>query len=177
MSPKKFIIFGIPGSGKSTFALHLNELTQLSLYHLDRYFFVEGWKERKYEDFLEIQANLVKQESWIIDGNAIKSLEMRYSQAHIVLYFRFNRLLCLYRIFKRLIFKDHRISDRAEGCSECIRFLLIRYLWGFNERVRTTIGELQEKYPHVQFYEFHCQRDLNAFLDKIKEISTCSERS
>ncbi|MEZ5315620.1 MAG: GNAT family N-acetyltransferase [Chlamydiales bacterium] len=169
MLTKKIMIFGIPGSGKSTFALHLSEILQLPLHHLDRYFFIEGWKERKYEDFLEIQTNLVKQESWIIDGNAIKSLELRYSQAHMVLYFRFNRLLCLYRIFKRLVFKDHRISDRAEGCSECIRFRLIRYLWGFNERVRMTIGELQEKYPHVQFYEFHYQRDLSAFLDKMKQ--------
>ncbi len=108
------MIFGIPGSGKSTFALHLSEVMQLPLYHLDRYFFIEEWQERKYEDFLTIQANLVQQESWIIDGNATKSLEMRYSQANIVLYFRFNRLLCLYRIFKQLVFKDHRISYRAE---------------------------------------------------------------
>jgi hypothetical protein len=89
----------------------------------------------------------------------------------MVLYFRFNRLLCLYRIFKRLVFKDHRISDRAEGCSECIRLRLIRYLWGFDKRVRTTIVKLQEKYPHVQFYEFHGQKDLNVFLEKMKETS------
>ncbi len=53
--------------------------------------------------------------------------------------------------------------------SECVRLLLIRYLWGFDKRVRKTITELQEKYPHVQFYELHDQEDLNVFLEKMKK--------
>ena len=109
--PKRIMIFGIPGSGKSFFAVWLGELLDIPVEHLDRSFYVDNWVERDYDQFLHIQEELIKKERWIIDGNAIKSLEMRFKTADVVLYFRFNRLLCLWRIFKRLL--DHRISDRA----------------------------------------------------------------
>lgn len=99
LSPKRIMIFGIPGSGKSTFSLKLSRLLNLPLFHLDKYFFVRGWKEGNYEEFLQIQRGLVDQDSWVIDGNATKSFEMRFSRADTVIYFRFNRILCLWRIF------------------------------------------------------------------------------
>jgi adenylate kinase family enzyme len=113
---------------------------------------------------LYIQNGLVEKEAWIIDGNAIRSLEMRFSRADTVLYFRFNRLLCLWRIFKRLFFKDHRISDKADGCSERVRMRLIRYLWTFDERVAITIQDLRIRYPQANFYEIRDEKDLQKFL-------------
>ena len=124
---KRIMIFGIPGSGKSTFSLYLSDLLNLPVEHLDKSFFVENWIERDYEDFLRIQENFVNKDSWIIDGNATRSLEIRFKRADVALYFRFNRLLCLWRLFKRRINKNSRIFDRAEGCSEQIRWKLIRY--------------------------------------------------
>lgn len=135
LSPKRIMIFGIPGSGKSTFASQLSQRLGLPLFHLDKYFFTRDWKERDYDEFLNIQKELVEKESWIIDGNATRSFEMRFSRAEIVLYFRFNRLLCLWRIFKRLTCKDPHISDRAEGCLENVSLRLIQYLWGFDNCV------------------------------------------
>ena len=101
---KKIMIFGIPGSGKSTFSALLAVLLHIPLYHLDRYFYTQRWKERAYNEFLAIQESFVEKESWIIDGNATRSLEIRFKKADVVLYFRFNRLLCLWRIFKRRVF-------------------------------------------------------------------------
>ncbi len=156
------MIFGIPGSGKSTFAARLSKQYNLPVFHLDKYFFTKNWQERDYSEFLEIQQSFVEQDSWIIDGNATRSLEMRFSRAHLVFYFRFNRILCLWRIFKRLMRKDHQISDRAEGCSENIRFRLIRYLWGFDQRVRKNVASLRAKYPHAIFYELRTKKDLES---------------
>ena len=36
---------------------------------------------------------------WIIDGNGMRTLEMRYQEADIAIYHRLSRFLCLYRIF------------------------------------------------------------------------------
>lgn len=164
--PKRIMIFGIPGSGKSFFAVWLGEQLDIPVEHLDRYFYVDNWVERDYDQFLHIQEELIKKERWIIDGNAIKSFEMRFKTADVVLYFRFNRLLCLWRIFKRLL--DHRISDRADGCLENVRWRLVRYLWRFNERVRQSIQEMQAKYPHVLFYELRNQQDIRNFMQKYR---------
>lgn len=169
-NPRKILIFGIPGSGKSTFAILLGKSLQLPVLHLDKYFFTKGWKERNYEEFLQIQRELVGEEAWIIDGNATKSLEMRYSQADLVLYFKFNRLLCLWRIFKRSLFKHSHLSDLPEGCSKNVRFRLIRYLFGFPSRVKKNLQELKLKYPHAVFYELNSKYDLSILFKKISEL-------
>lgn len=163
------MIFGIPGSGKSTFALKLSRLLNLPLFHLDKYFFISGWEERNYEEFLQIQKGFVDQDSWVIDGNSTRSFEMRFSKADTVIYFRLNRILCLWRIFKRLIHKHPHISDRAEGCTENISFRLIKYLWGFPQRVKLSIEELRLKYPEAKFYEFKNDKQALSFLNTLKK--------
>ncbi len=160
----RIMIFGIPGSGKSTFAKELGQALDLPVHHLDKYFFIENWQERPHADFLEIQQNLVNKSHWIIDGNATKSFEMRFSRAELVFYFRFNRFLCLYRIIKRLIFKNPDIPDRAPGCTERLRLKLIRYLWGFNNRVEKSIQTLKERYPNTVFKEIKNKNDLRSLI-------------
>lgn len=165
------MIFGRPGSGKSTFALRLGRCLNLPVEHLDRYFFIENWVERNYEEFLQIQDSLVKKEGWIIDGNSCRSLEMRFQKADMALYFHMGRLLCLWRIFKRIFSKKREILDRAEGCSERVSFRLVRYLWTFDERVKIPIQELRKKYPKVQFFEFRSPKEVEQFF---KELKRCS---
>jgi len=172
--PKKIMIFGIPGSGKSTFASQISHLLNLPLFHLDKYFFVGNWEKRNYEEFLQIQKEFVDQDSWVIDGNASRSLEMRFSRADTVIYFRFNRLLCLWRIFRRLMTKDPHISDRAEGCEEVISLHFIKYLWTFPQRVASSIAQLRIKYPEAKFYELHNDKQTKAFLNSLKKSNKYS---
>jgi adenylate kinase family enzyme len=164
MPYKRIMVFGLPGSGKSTFATTLSKLTSFPVYHLDRYFFIGNWVERDYQEFLCIQRTLVARNEWIIDGNSMKSLEMRYSRADVAVYFRYPRSICLWRIFKRFVSPNHHIETRPEGCSEKIRIKLISYLWHFNARYRAMIEELRKKYPNVIFYEIRNDRDLQKIL-------------
>ena len=103
------MIFGRSGSGKSTFAHDLHKITGLPLYHLDKYFFTRNWVERDKQEFLDIQQSIVDTHFWIIDGNSIKSLEMRYRRADLVLYLNFPRWLCYIRVFKRIF--DNFLSN------------------------------------------------------------------
>ena len=107
------MIFGRPGSGKSTFTNALHKTTGLPLHHLDKHFFTKNWIERDTQEFLKIQQSIVDTNSWIIDGNSIKSLEMRYRRADLVLYLNFPRWLCYIRVFKRIFDKSIEIDDRA----------------------------------------------------------------
>lgn len=165
----RIYIFGRPGSGKSTFALKLRNYTNLPLYHLDKYFYIANWIKRDYQEFLSIQQNIVNQKNWIIDGNSLQSLEMRYSKADLCLYFNYSRWLCLLRLFKRQFFKDPAIKDRAEGCAEKTSWNLIKYMWTFeyrlDKRIIKQITDLKIKYPHVKFIEICNDKDLKKISD------------
>lgn len=155
------MIFGRPGSGKSTFALKLSEKLHLPVYHLDKYFYERNWKERNYQEFIDIQQSIINKEKWIIDGNSIKSLEMRFQQAQIALFINFPRWRCYWRIVKRLFKKNPRIDDRAKGCKETIRMSLLRYMWYYDQRVTNQLIYLKKSYPNVVFHEIRSNNDLD----------------
>ena len=95
---KKILMFGVPGAGKTSFAIELSELLGYKLYHLDHFFFVEGnsWKERPKHEFLLEQEKMFKYEKWILDGNCMDSLELRFKEADLILYFAPNSMLCFF---------------------------------------------------------------------------------
>ena len=170
MTHQRIMIFGLPGSGKSTFAAKLAHQSRLPLYHLDRHFFVENWVEQNPDDFLNIQRLLVNQDEWIIDGNAIRSLEIRYSRATMALYFCFSRPLCLSRLLKRRFFKNESIQDRAEGCYERLPSHLIKYMWIYDRQVVPLLAPLQKRYPQVVFHKIRSAQDLKKILKLLLSV-------
>ncbi len=157
---KRIMIMGRSGSGKSTFAYELHQKTGFPLYHLDKFFFQDYWEERNYEEFIAIQQGLVDQEQWIIDGNSTKSFEMRYKCADVCLYLNFPRTLCYWRVFKRLIYKEVSIDDRADNCREKVSWSLLKYMWGFENRVDPILNLLKQNYPDVRFIEINSDTAL-----------------
>lgn len=160
----RICIFGRPGSGKSTFAFKLHQKIGLPVYYLDQFYFKENWAKSDYQQFLAMQHDIVDQNQWIIDGNCLKSLQIRYERADIVLYFNYFRLVCLFRLIKRLFSKDLAIKDRALGCKEALRWDLFAYMWRYEERmnyrVLNLISELRAQYPQVKFIEIHNDKEL-----------------
>jgi len=86
---------------------------------------------------------------------------MRMKRADLVIYFNFPKLICAYRIFKRFFNPNKSFDDRAPGCKEKVRFPLLKYIWGFEERVAEDIKTLKERYPQAVFKEIRCDNDLN----------------
>jgi adenylate kinase family enzyme len=164
--PSKIMIFGRPGGGKSTFARILSTLTNIPVHHLDRHFYLPNWVERNYQEFLDIQQSIVETDRWIIDGNNTKSLETRYKNADLVLYFNYPKLTCYWRVLKRFLTKKENSEDRAFGCSENIRWCLLKYMWHFEERVKFQLTKFQKEYPKVQFVEIRSDDDLKIVKKK-----------
>jgi hypothetical protein len=166
----RITLFGRPGSGKSTFGVKLSTLLNIPIYHLDRYFFIENWLKRDYQQFLDIQQEIVNQDRWIIDGNSIQSLEMRWAQSDLVLYFNYPRHVCYWRIFKRFFTKDITILDRPDNTKEIITFSFLTYIWNMEKRVAEPIRLLKAKYPHILLIEINNDNDLKKIETIIQSI-------
>ncbi len=165
----RIALFGRPGSGKSTFGAKLSTQFNIPIYHLDRYFFIENWIRRDYEKFLAIQKDIVQKDQWIIDGNSLQSLEMRWANSDLVIYFNYPRSICYWRIFKRFFTKDKSILDRPDNTKEIITFSFLTYIWNMEQRVAEPIATLSTKYPHVKFVEVKNDNELQS-LEKMLTV-------
>jgi adenylate kinase family enzyme len=162
---KRIAVIGLPGSGKSTFATKLGKILNVPVHHLDKHMF-DGKKKRDKQEFLSVKAALLKEEFWIIEGCSFSTLEMRFARADTIIYFHLPRLLCIWRVCRRLFTFDSKIADT--GCLKGINWKLIKYIWNFDRDKRQSIEALRQRYPNVEFLIFHDSQDPDNYLEKLK---------
>lgn len=92
---RKVIVIGCPGAGKSTFARKLRDATNLPLYYLDMLWHKEDKTNISREEF-DIKLNdILKKDKWIIDGNYLRTLEMRLKECDTVFLLDYPLEVCL----------------------------------------------------------------------------------
>ncbi len=161
---KRIVIMGLPGAGKSTFSAKLGKFLKVPVHHLDAHMFLPGGIKRDKEDFIAIQKQILKEPSWIIEGCALSTMELRLSKATACIDFNLSRFLCIWRIFKRLFVHDHTLQDTAEGCSKVFTWEMIKYIWNFDRKKRKEIMSLQQKYPQVDYVTFKNSKEADRYL-------------
>ncbi len=83
---QKVIIIGCPGAGKSFFARSLRNKTNLPLYYLDMIWHNPDKTTVSHEDFDNKLRAILERERWIIDGNYMRTLEMRLKMCDCVFF-------------------------------------------------------------------------------------------
>lgn len=174
---RRIVIIGLPGSGKSTFAVRLGKALGLAVHHLDKHMFVAGGKKRNKQEFIAVQQEMLDQEGWIIEGCSTSTFEMRFARAETVLYFRPSRLLCLWRALKRRLAPDPTLCDTAEGCSKVFTWEMVKYTWNFDRDKKALIASLMEKYPHLQMRTFASCKEIEDYLEAVCRESLFHPRS
>lgn len=92
---RKVIVIGCPGAGKSTFARKLRDATNLPLYYLDMLWHKEDKTNISREEFDTKLNDILKKDKWIIDGNYLRTLEMRLKECDTVFLLDYPLEVCL----------------------------------------------------------------------------------
>lgn len=79
--PKRIAIIGLPGSGKSTFAIELGKVLCVPVHHLDQHMFEPNGKKKDKKELLAIEQAMVNEESWIVKDNATSRSLLTYANA------------------------------------------------------------------------------------------------
>lgn len=158
---QKILIVGLPGSGKSTFAVKLGARLGVKVHHLDTAMFTPEGVKRPKSEYLFLQETMLAKEKWIIEGCALSTLPMRYPLADVVIYFKFSRAVCLYRMIKRYLLQEVIPGDTQD---KVLYWELIKYTWNFSRDKEAVIEELRAVNPHVEFRLVTCQKEANALL-------------
>ena len=158
---RRILVIGCPGSGKSAFARALRAAVGLPLRHLDKLYWNMDGTHVSREVFRARLAYVLRQPSWIIDGNYGSTLAWRLQFCDTVLFLDYPLEVCLDGIRER---KGQPRSDMPclmpEGESE--KFLtVVREFYSAN---RSAVMGLLRAYPDKTTVIFQSRAEAAAFL-------------
>lgn len=161
---KKVIVLGNNGSGKSYFSKRLAEKTKLPLIHLDLLYWLENWEHPCREQWIDIQKNVMKGDSWILDGMYISTFEMRFMEAEVVYFLDIDKNICLESVKQR---EEEKRTDFPTYLSKNQEQfdILINGLIEFEEKRKPRIIEMHNKYPNKDFIVFKTRDEMNDYLN------------
>ena len=167
---KKVLVIGSGGAGKSTFSRRLGELTGIEVIHLDKIHWRPNWTEPSKEEWREIVENSLQGEAWIMDGNYSGTIEMRIAASDTVIFLDLPRVVCVYRILKRVALSHGKTRpDMADGCREQFDRKFIKWVWDYATRSKPKIENLLEKYQNEKtIIRLRSKREVEEFLAKLQ---------
>lgn len=146
---QKILIIGSGGAGKSTFARRLGDKTGLEVIHLDQLYWQPNWVETPKDEWQEIVKEILEGDSWILDGNFGGTMEMRIAACDTVFFLEMPRIVCVYRILKRVTkYRNKSRPDMANGCNEKIDFKFFGWIWNFEQTTKPRIEKLLKKFQN-----------------------------
>ena len=153
----RILVMGSPGSGKSTFARRLSDISGIPVVSLDALFWKPGWIECERGEFRERVTDAARQPRWIMDGNYTSHLvELRRDASDTVIWFDLPRSTCMLGVLTRVATSYGRVrTEMAKGCPERVDPKFLRYVWTFREQQRPRLlvyfGEMRPDQSLVCF--------------------------
>ncbi len=87
----RIMVIGSGGAGKSTLSRQLGEILSIDVIHLDQFYWKSGWVGTEMAEFREETEKIIRNTSWVIDGNYSPTLSSRLTYADTVIYLDFPR--------------------------------------------------------------------------------------
>ena len=162
---KKVIVIGCPGSGKTTFAIKLNKLTELPLFHLDAIWHKPDKTHIPREEFDKRASEIFATPEWIIDGNYSRTIETRIQHCDTVFLFDLPTEICIQGATER-IGKGHYDLPWLE--TE-VDHEFMQFIKDFPRTTLPKIYELIEKYKsEKQIIIFKSREETDDYLKGIQ---------
>lgn len=160
---KRIMIIGCPGSGKSTFSKKLHAKTSIPLYHLDNLYWNADQTTVPKAVFLRRLTEILKEDSFILDGNYASTMELRMASCDTVFFLDYPLDICLDGIKER---KGKRRSDMPWiESEEDLEF--IEFIKNFSKESRPKILSLLLEYPDKEIFVFKTRAEGDAFLEQL----------
>lgn len=145
----KIIIIGCPGSGKSTLSKQLSDILNIEVIHLDKIYWKPFWVNITKEEFDEKLDEILKLNSFIIDGNYHRTIKQRLEKSDLVIYLDYPSEICIQSYITRV--KEKSIKEFiTENCIEEIDEEFLQYISSYNEKYKKSnyqkIYESNKKY-------------------------------
>ena len=138
----KIIVIGCPGAGKSTFSRQFSKLTHIPLYYLDML-----WHK------------------WIIDGNYLRTLELRIKECDTVFLLDYPLDVCLFGVRSRIGKEREDMPWIEEEFDEEFK----QWIIDFSKDQLPQIYNLIKKYQNnKEIHIFYSRKQAQQYLENFK---------
>jgi adenylate kinase family enzyme len=180
LAMRKVAVFGNAGAGKSALARRLAELTGLPLYPLDIIQFRGGYRPAEkdggkvpQEEYLQIHADLLKQDRWIIDGyGTVASSWERFDAADTLVYIDLPVLTHYLWVTKRLVKGIFRNPPGWPENTPVLSSTLDSYkvVWLCHRRLTPKYRQLvADASPAKRVHHLRSPAEIEAFLQAVRQ--------
>ena len=160
---KRVIVIGSPGAGKSTFSRKLRDKTGLPLHYLDMIWHLPDRTTISTQEFDSKLADILKTESWIIDGNYGRTIEMRMKCCDTVFLLDYPLDVCLEGARSRVGVQREEIPWVEEELDEEFK----QWIIDFPKTKLPQIYQLLEQYGEgKEIHIFRSRDDAEEYLRK-----------
>lgn len=164
---KKITIIGNPGAGKSTLARQLGDKLNIPVYHMDSLYWKPNWQPSEDTKLIQKHDEILKQDSWIIDGNYSATLPKRFADADTIIFLNYSTLRTLYGITKRRIqYRNRTRPDMAEGCHERLNLDFIRWTKDYNKNKAPKMYKRLANLTNKDIHIFKNRKQLTDWLQQ-----------
>jgi adenylate kinase family enzyme len=164
-APRRIVILGCAGTGKTRLARRLGEQLAVPVIDLDRV-----WASSAVSgDLALFRAAMTEAHAspaWVSDGNfALASFDIRLPRAELIVWLEHPRWLCLWRAAARVLWSNdfHRPADLRK---------VVAFIWKFDQINRPRIeAERLRHGPDVAIRRLARDRQVAAFLESASRRS------
>lgn len=168
---QRVMIIGGSGSGKSTVARRLGNITSLPVIHIDKLFWLPEWVERPKAERDRLMREAIAAERWIFDGNYSSTFDERAARADTIVFLDIATARRIARVVWRTAIHFGRSRpDMTEGCPERLNAdyldFVVNWVAGYNRRgARAKALALLEGSPRqATVHHLTSPRDVERFL-------------
>jgi adenylate kinase family enzyme len=173
---QRVLVMGSSGSGKSTFARRLADLTGLPFVSLDALYWRPGWQPSEPDPFGERVTEAASAARWVMDGNYMShgAGDLRRNRADTVIWFDLPRYVCMTGILTRIVRSYGQVRpEMAAGCPEQIDLEFIRYVWTYRRQQRPNLLLYFEALrPDQSLICFASRKQAEQYLTGLTSLST-----
>ncbi len=169
---KRILCYGVTGSGKTTFAKNLAEITGISFYEVDNLTWEPNWTEVSLDVQRDKVATICRTDEWILDSAYGKWLDIPLERVELIIGLDYSRSISLSRLILRSIKRAYTgelaCNGNKENWAKLLSFDSI-ILWHFRsfKSKKIRLDQFAE-HPGISVIRFKHPKDAESFLTQIK---------
>ena len=168
-SPRRILVLGRAGAGKSTLAGRLGAGLGVPVMHLDKLFWQPGWVAVDRATFQARVEAAVAGPAWILDGTYSFAFRWTMARAELVVWAECPRHVSIRRLLERAWTLSLQGEDRPSGPLQAVRWEFLRKAWNFDRKMRPSVEwRLDHFGPAVPRIHVDRDTDLDALIGRLR---------